>query len=105
MEDEDEFFVPLQNQRVFGAGIKRKRVHFIPSATDDPTDPSELSKPGKAGDRYLSIVLPTTRPDPGQNPSTGHMIEMADLRTTSTNDGHLCQLCNLPISPQAIDMT
>lgn len=105
VDEEDKYLIPLQDQRIFGAGIKGKRVHFIPPTTDYPTDPSKPSKPSKAGDRYLSIVLPTSRPDLEQNAFTGQKIEVVDPRTPSTTDGPLCQICNLPISPYAINMT
>lgn len=81
VDEEDKYLIPLQDQRIFGAGIKGKRVHFIPPTTDYPTDPSKPSKPSKAGDRYLSIVLPTSRPDLEQNAFTGQKIEVVDPRT------------------------
>ena len=57
--NDEDYFLPLTDQRVFGAGIKRRRVHFVPSGslsstttTNDP--PSEGQT---AADAYLSIVL------------------------------------------------
>lgn len=55
--EEDEYEVPLRDQRYFGAGIKRKRIKFVQSSsteaiTSSPTTPSE-----SAADRYLSIVF------------------------------------------------
>ncbi|KPI35522.1 uncharacterized protein AB675_10924 [Cyphellophora attinorum] len=75
--DDEDYFVPLEDQRVFGAGIKRKRIAFVP-ATDDATTtsaiPSTTSPPKTTvADRYLSIVLqvPTDRKLPASNaPST-----------------------------------
>lgn len=57
-DDRDDYYVPLVDQRVFGAGIKRKRIAFVP-ATSEPSSAANTSTPttGKAGDRYLSIVL------------------------------------------------
>lgn len=59
-EDDDTYEIPLKDQRVFGAGLKRKRVHFVPSG---PTDATFESPPAQkssstisAGDRYLAIV-------------------------------------------------
>lgn len=53
--DQEAYFVPAEDQRVFGAGIKRKRVTFVPASTDES---NVLSKPKTAvGDKYLSIVL------------------------------------------------
>lgn len=60
-DDDDEYEIPLRDQRYFGAGLKRKRVRFVPSteqtqsigSTSLPTTPRASS----AADRYLSIVL------------------------------------------------
>ncbi|KAL1863334.1 hypothetical protein Plec18170_000168 [Paecilomyces lecythidis] len=67
--EDDDYFLPLEDQRVFGAGIRRKRVQFVPSAdktlntTDDVSNASQgtrqTSEPAASiADRYLSIVLP-----------------------------------------------
>ncbi|GAD98164.1 G-patch domain protein, putative [Paecilomyces variotii No. 5] len=65
--EDDDYFLPLEDQRVFGAGIRRKRVQFVPSAekTLNTTDVSnaqgtrQTSEPAASiADRYLSIVLP-----------------------------------------------
>jgi hypothetical protein len=60
-DDEDEYEIPLRDQRYFGAGLKRKRVRFVPSTEQTPpigsvslpTTPNASS----AADRYLAIVL------------------------------------------------
>jgi len=60
-EADDEYYVPLVDQRVFGAGIKRKRIAFVPAANHD----SSISVPAKssnAGSKYLSIVMKTANP-------------------------------------------
>ena len=68
--DEEDYFIPLQDQRVFGAGIKRKRVQFVPST--DPNLTTTTSKSQKTassssiGDTYLSIVLPRSTSEPAQ---------------------------------------
>ncbi|TKA25190.1 hypothetical protein B0A50_05888 [Salinomyces thailandicus] len=55
---EDEYEIPLRDQRYFGAGIKRKRIQFVPSATIEPTTNSLPTTPrASAADRYLSVVL------------------------------------------------
>ncbi|EEA26267.1 hypothetical protein TMatcc_005475 [Talaromyces marneffei ATCC 18224] len=59
--DEEDYFVPLEDQRVFGAGIKRKRVPFV-RASDDlhTTVPSTTisNTPARSvADIYSSIVL------------------------------------------------
>lgn len=48
---------PLQHQRAFGTGLKRKRINFVPEASAATL--SEPKRPSKsASDLYLSIVLP-----------------------------------------------
>jgi hypothetical protein len=92
--DEEDYFVPLEDQRVFGAGIKRKRIAFVPASADTTTTsaiPSTTSPPKtNVADRYLSIVMkdPTNRKLPGPNgPST-----------VTKENVSLCQICNLPFS-------
>lgn len=70
--DDEDYFLPLEDQRVFGAGIKRKRVPFVRpsdhgtlSTTADQASSSavrQTSEPATSvADRYLSIVLPKRR--------------------------------------------
>lgn len=61
-DDEDDYVLPLQDQRVFGAGIKRKRVPFVRASGDLQTtttmtrlDDGEPS--ASVADRYFSIVM------------------------------------------------
>lgn len=67
-EADEDYFLPLEDQRVFGAGIRRKRVQFVRSSehqlhttttasTEDDTSGREPPGPSVA-DKYLSIVLP-----------------------------------------------
>lgn len=62
MSDEEETYtVPLIDQRYFGAGIKKKRIAFVPSSHDTPHahdayDPAQTVK--TAAQRYLDIVSP-----------------------------------------------
>ncbi|RAK99397.1 putative G-patch domain protein [Aspergillus ibericus CBS 121593] len=73
-DDEDEYILPLEDQRVFGAGIRRKRVPFVRSSehelsTTTTTTRTSEGVPTSSGqsiaDRYLSIVL-----DKGQSPQS-----------------------------------
>lgn len=100
-EDDNDYVVPLQDQRVFGAGIKRKRVHFIPAISDAPATSPELTKPSPAGDRYLSIVMSDTRSNHHDLGSTGDRNEEANLHTLTGTAAPRCQICNLPIPPHA----
>jgi hypothetical protein len=66
-EDDEEYYsVPLRDQRYFGAGIKRQRVHFVPSSTSESTTPAGASTPSalSASERYLQIVLNKASSEP-----------------------------------------
>lgn len=105
MENDEEYLVPLQDQRVFGAGIKRKRVPFVPARTDSPLL-SPRSPSSKIGERYLSIVLKDAglakgdrtpkvfSPEHVEAPAEGHM---AAVSTEESTEPVLCEICRLPI--------
>ena len=61
VDDHDDEYdeIPLHRLRPFGAGIKRKRIEFVPqsSATESTLTASPAAK-ASLGDVYLSIVLP-----------------------------------------------
>lgn len=105
VEVDDDYLIPLQDQRVFGAGIKRKRVHFIPAVSDAPVVSPELAEPSPAGDRYLSIVMPGTRSDRHCLQATGNTDGEANPHILSTTESPFCQICNLPIPPDSIKST
>ena len=58
-DDDDEYEIPLRDQRYFGAGLKRKRVRFVPSTEQADTSLSLPTTPksSSAADAYLAIVL------------------------------------------------
>lgn len=60
-DDDDEYEVPLRDQRYFGAGLKRKRIRFVPSSEQAQqnagTSLPVAQRTSSAADRYLSIVL------------------------------------------------
>lgn len=89
-EEDDEYFLPLEDQRVFGAGIKRKRIAFVPSSTLE----SVVSTPTKAAattshDRYLSIIEKKRGGDAQS--------------TEAQSPQNLCPVCHLPLSASDID--
>ncbi|KAJ5091933.1 hypothetical protein NUU61_006803 [Penicillium alfredii] len=61
--DDDDYFLPLEDQRVFGAGIRRTRVPFVRSSehelnTTGPGASSSSTPPGASiANTYLSIVM------------------------------------------------
>jgi hypothetical protein len=93
-EEDDEYFLPLKDQRVFGAGIKRKRIAFVPSSTLE----SVASTPTKAAattshDRYLSIIEKKHGRD-------AQSTEAQSSTATPISEAlqNLCPICHLPLS-------
>ncbi|KAJ6037152.1 hypothetical protein N7540_001431 [Penicillium herquei] len=64
-EDED-YFLPLEDQRMFGAGIRRKRVPFVRSGELNTTSTTQSGT--SVADAYLSIVLEQSKSN--TSPST-----------------------------------
>ena len=96
---DDEYEVPLRDQRYFGAGIKRQRIQFVPptSSLDKglPVAPST-----SAADRYLAIALSKKPPNetssanptaasPGDDPS-----KTRDVAQTNA----VCAVCHRAIT-------
>ncbi|KAJ5122499.1 hypothetical protein N7526_009436 [Penicillium atrosanguineum] len=68
MSDDEDYFLPLEDQRVFGAGIKRKRVPFVRSSEHELSTTRPASTPAtNIADTYLSIVLKKTAGDVAEN--------------------------------------
>lgn len=58
-DDDEDYFLPVEDQRVFGAGIRRKKIAFVPATSSDSTLPkAHPSRSTSSAERYLSIVLP-----------------------------------------------
>ncbi|OBT61661.1 hypothetical protein VE03_08397 [Pseudogymnoascus sp. 23342-1-I1] len=90
---DDEYTIPLQDQRAFGAGLKRKRVQFVRSSeTTTDISSSATSYGHKVSKTYLGLVLPQS-PDgvEEQNSKT-------DANLTETKP-QICETCSLPIPP------
>lgn len=99
MAAEDEYYVPLEDQRVFGAGIKRKRVAFIPAESQSLHQLRGTTDTGAVGDRYLSIVLGKAQAQPqtdSDTPSSQKNAPTPSLLQSSAEEA-LCEICNLPI--------
>ena len=114
-DDDDDYFLPAEDQRVFGAGIRRKRVPFVRSSHDLNTTtstqaPSTPSGPSIA-DAYLSIVLNKDKAKTNlsssssrQNPpshtteSTPPNSKTASPQPPFTKANDHCEICNLPVS-------
>lgn len=102
MEDEEEYFVPAEDQRVFGAGIKRKRVAFVPAEITQPSLFAPSAAPSSnASDRYLSIVFPS---DPQNHNNSTRTSEVCTNTAEaappiSNTEITICSICNLPLNP------
>jgi hypothetical protein len=105
MEDEDTYEIPLQDQRVFGAGIKRKRVQFVPSTSTSSStlesipNPSSTSSAKSISDLYLRLVLPQEKPHVETIPAAkaSPFSELPDTQD-GAQDAQVCEVCKLPIN-------
>ncbi|KAI4203983.1 MAG: hypothetical protein LQ346_001695 [Caloplaca aetnensis] len=103
-ESEDEYLVPLQDQRAFGAGIRRTQINFV-----SPRGPRSLQlgapKPG-AGDRYLAIVLDQNGGNEGAKELQPDNVQQrsGDSKSGVQKLGGqaVCEICNLPILADAV---
>ena len=97
---DDQDSTPSEVQRLFGAGIKRKRVDFVPAGTLSTAAPREINPPTFTGDQYLSLVLKNGlhSKDPSKtdiNVSDGPESTSQDQRGSK---GVICGICNLPFN-------
>lgn len=92
-EADDEYYVPLVDQQVFGAGVKRKKIAFVPASQTHVSAPQDGSTRRSLADRYLSIVLPKDMSSSATTPSrTPEVDERADRESA------LCAVCKQPMS-------
>jgi hypothetical protein len=120
VDDDDEYEIPLRDQRYFGAGLKRKRVRFVPSTEQAQQNGSatlpKISKASSAADKYLSIVLgqsnttecasPASTAEHvtvtlGQAKEQDKPVEVAGLEDTNIpeeNSGLYCDPCHRSIA-------
>ena len=106
MSDDDTYEIPLQDQRVFGAGIKRKRVKFVPS-TPSVAPPPNKRPATSVSDFYLKLVLPDEQVSATEvSTSTTSLPSSSSkgLRPTDNSAAlplepakpQVCEICNLP---------
>jgi hypothetical protein len=101
MSDDETYEIPLQDQRVFGAGIKRKRVKFVPSSSAIHAQQASITPSKSVSALYLSLVLPQDAPSADE--STNLTFASAP-QPTSLEDAAkplasgVCEICKLPIS-------
>jgi hypothetical protein len=119
-EDDDDDDVPLHRKQPFGAGLKRKRVEFVPAKDADSNITATIldgnGTKGRvlAGDIYASIVLGTAAAAPKRPasvsvsaaPSNSINTEGEELQSESStafaeelvNASGVCKVCSLPIT-------
>lgn len=98
---DDEYEIPLQDKRVFGAGIKRKRVKFVPSTAPSTSLLSSKSSGQSVSDLYLKMVLPGDhQPMSSANPPSEQLNPNTDELPQT------CEICKLPLfsTPGASDV-
>lgn len=123
MSDDEDYFLPLEDQRVFGAGIRRKRVPFVRSSEHNLSTTRPASTPATSiANTYLSIVLKKTAGDVEENVKedvsstsrdmsrripkelspparTTHSAPPAAEAVAQPPNNH-CEICNLPLSSE-----
>ncbi len=92
-QEDDEYFLPLQDQHVFGAGIRRKRVPFVRAESEPARAPQASPNPG-LGDRYLSIVLPQS----SKNAEDLRQQSSGASQDSKTSGEVVCAVCKLWIT-------
>lgn len=100
-EQDEDYYVPLEDQRVFGAGIKRKRIAFVPATSTEPSTPiaGPPAPTSNVADKYLSIVglsRASSAPPTSTPPSSS---TDSPTTTTTTAPPTLCTVCARPLSP------
>jgi hypothetical protein len=107
-DDEDTYQIPLQDQRIFGAGIKRQRVRFVPSSSTSATEPLTETAGKSISDRYLSLVLSKEVavaekgiPSYAQSESASIVSPATTVSTSAkTAAQEFCDVCRLPLLPE-----
>lgn len=97
--EDDEFLIPLTDQRIFGAGLKRKRVLFVPESNSriQPHGSNTTAQSAQAHtvrQSYLQVVLPDI--DTQSRDKAKH----EDHERRDVAGGDLCPDCGLPTEPQ-----
>ncbi|KAG9778846.1 hypothetical protein ABEF93_001896 [Exophiala dermatitidis] len=106
-DDDEDYFLPVEDQRVFGAGIKRKRIAFVPATSSEsslPTTTARTSNSASAESRYLSIVLPKSNSEKAnENNQAAASINAQGEQThldpaKVRNEDVICPVCKQPIA-------
>ena len=107
----DEYEIPLRDQRFFGAGLKRKRVQFVPSRSQNDSVQSSPATPNvSAATQYLSIVLKkpaeadraASAPPENIVTASENQISGAEqmVETSGNQTDRTCEICKRPVAVQ-----
>lgn len=111
--DEDYYEVPLRDQRYFGAGIKRRRVNFVPATTSLPATPSVQDGPVKssASQRYLAVVFKKSQSEPpaeehtvvgvATQPEHDQIAQTQKEKAKVEDNEDICNVCKMPVDPSS----
>lgn len=94
-DNEDD--IPLHRKKAFGAGLKRKKVEFVPA--QDPDASSTINGAGTnststlIGDLYASVVLKQDAP-PTSNNKEPETCSVCGLPITTTKEKHEASLAH-----------
>ncbi|KAI9800322.1 MAG: hypothetical protein M1833_003436 [Piccolia ochrophora] len=106
-DGDEDYVIPFRDQRIFGAGLKRKRVSFVPprSPNDDPSTTSSGAPltPGHVGDYYLSVVLPKASPpvDERKPPAREPTSAATPVPRPASPTVRRCVTCDFPLDPSS----
>lgn len=94
-DQDEEYIVPLSQQRVFGAGISRKPIDFVPASDPNTSLPSTTPiKPTNVGARYLSIVMGKEQAPLGPESESESDKQDGSDPSQSSN---ICAVCKQPL--------
>ena len=117
--EDDEYEIPLRDQRYFGSGLKRKRIQFVPSTTTTTTEKSSLptTRSTSVAEWYLSIALNKTEHEAtavGASPSHPlhsatqaviHTPHAPNLPEEERDIVTQCETCHKPLSTSSTQTT
>ncbi|KAK4690364.1 hypothetical protein P7C71_g6408, partial [Lecanoromycetidae sp. Uapishka_2] len=94
---------PFETQKVFGAGLKRKRIDFVPARVVSSSEAAQQTNASSSvSERYLSIVLKNSA-SPKDSRTTGAGISdtpASPPRQQQTLKDAVCEICKLPLGGQ-----
>ncbi|EAW12937.1 putative G-patch domain protein [Aspergillus clavatus NRRL 1] len=93
-DTDEDYFLPLEDQRVFGAGIRRKRVQFVRASEHELTTTTTATPP--------PTTTTTTSTPPSTTPSSGPSIANKYLSIVLKNNPQPTETASAPPSPSPV---